>query len=248
MARYDTKLNELKSSLLDTEKRRHLSISDRVSRSKSRTVRPARIIECSQNVVELRKLIKELDKIEKDKKKTLSKIQNEKLKVEQEYACINNVKPSMFSRSHKIKDTVNFQINAGFRYKSNGDPKKLKSKSAIKVTDVLPDWNKTKRTMSMTQQSARTSKTKPNPYAISKSPSEKVRSMSMPLVKFKMSPDKNLRFNNFLEVTQSADDGWFKTKRQSKEGEDDDSLVEFQKNLQSKVGLIYIKFNHGHGE
>ncbi len=98
---------------------------------------PARIIECTQNVVELRKLISNLQRLENNRKQSLTTLENEKHALETQYNRIIGAEPESALEE-------SFKLEPGFRFKANGDIKKPKKNDITKVVEYIKNWKSIK--------------------------------------------------------------------------------------------------------
>ena len=98
----------------------------------------AKIIECTQNVVELRKLINDWNKLEKAKKASLNRLQQERWALEEEYSRLLGERGDSDLQE-------SFKLEPGFRFKANGDIKKPKKKEVTKVVEYIKNWSAVKR-------------------------------------------------------------------------------------------------------
>lgn len=136
----DPQLARLKSSLHQAELNRNAA-SERGSRfrrsarvnSRQKNIQPARITECPQNAVELRKLINTWTDLDKAQKKSLSKLNSAQFNLKLEY---NELLSGNTSDSG-----VNLLLPPGFRYHANGEPKR--GKSLVQVSHLREKEHKT---------------------------------------------------------------------------------------------------------
>ena len=146
MSDYNSKIEELKKALMHTSNLRQLSNNARKkyktygldSSSRSVKYKPAKIIECTQNVVEIRKLINDWRKLEKAKKASLNRMEHERWALETQYSKLLGEEAQ--SELHE-----SFLLEPGFRFKANGDIKKPKQSEITRVVDYIKNWSATKR-------------------------------------------------------------------------------------------------------
>ena len=148
MSDYNSKIEELKKALMHTSNLRQLGNTARKKyktygldpSSRSVKYKPAKIIECTQNVVEIRKLINDWRKLEKAKKASLDRMEHERWALETQYS-------RLLGEEARSELHESFQLEPGFRFKANGDIKKPKQSEITRVVDYIKNWNSAKRNM-----------------------------------------------------------------------------------------------------
>ena len=147
MTDHTNKIEQLQRALLQTSNLRNLSRSTSghkkqetglANSSRSTKYQSAKIIECTQNVVELRKLINNWNKLEKAKKASLNRLQHERWALEEEYS-------RLLGEREESDLQESFQFEPGFRFKANGDIKKPTKKEVTKVVEYIKNWNAVKK-------------------------------------------------------------------------------------------------------
>ena len=147
MTDYTNKIEQLQKALHQTSNLRNLSRSTSghkkqkrsgLDSSRSTKYQSAKIIECTQNVVELRKLINNWNKLEKAKKASLNRLQHERWALEDEYSRLLGERGGSDLQE-------SFQYEPGFRFKANGDIKTPKKKEVTKVVEYIKNWNAVKK-------------------------------------------------------------------------------------------------------
>ena len=150
MSDYNKKIEELKKAVLHASNFRKIGRSNTKRRTyqtygldpSSRSVKyqPAKIIECTQNVVELRKLINDWCKIEKEKKAILNRMEHERWALETQYSQILGEDPQSDLQA-------SFHLEPGFRFKANGDIKKPKDIEITNVVEYIKNWQAIKKNL-----------------------------------------------------------------------------------------------------
>ena len=125
---------KLRRSMTQSEKHRQFVDKDSpyynsLTTNAASQYRGAQIVECPQNVVELRKLLLACQHIERDRKKSISRINNEKQLMRKTYK-------RNLSAEELVKEGSTFDLAPGFRFKRNGDLKSSDSKTTTREKSV----------------------------------------------------------------------------------------------------------------
>ncbi len=91
------------------------------------------VVECKENVVELRKLVQKWAELDNEKRKTICRLDSERHALKVKYRQI--LSGSMDNSS--VEDT--FVFEPGFRYKANGEQRKLDARSILSQLDKDAD-------------------------------------------------------------------------------------------------------------
>lgn len=137
-------IDDIKQAILKTKRTRHIGATPKKQSAYGLDkpqvkYQPARIIECTQNVIELRKLLNNWHHIDVAQKKSLTKMENEKLSWENHF---NRILGEPIS---ELEDS--FELEPGFRFKSNGDIKKTNRGNITKVVEYIKNWQAVKQHM-----------------------------------------------------------------------------------------------------
>ncbi|CAH1798540.1 unnamed protein product [Owenia fusiformis] len=126
------KIFALRKALTQSEKERRLFSKKGKTNS---IIQGARVVECQQNAVELRKLILQWETLERQKRKAVSDLNTEMNLTKLSFKKLN-LKPQKSNEEEDLETITNETNPVGFRFRSNGDIRETQhvSKTAMKPT------------------------------------------------------------------------------------------------------------------